>query len=131
MSSNLPVHPAPPEPPPANHDLPLHPQANNDVNLIAAEYAAGVTQLAQTLAKLDGANETQSGHVLRAKALLVGGGANSRSKEYMIALGGVFFGAFVQGFIEAVGNGNKWRTIVYVLLGFLGFALIVLGINKR
>lgn len=111
--------------------LELHPQAELDVKAIADEYGTNLISVADILAKQDGANQVQSGHIARATALLHGNVGSSKRKDALLLLGGALSGAFVQGFIESVSNGYKWRTVIYVFLGVLGMITSFVGIQKR
>lgn len=120
-----------PIPLPDVNNIRLHAEAERLADVHATDYGTQVIRLAKILAVQDSANEVQSGHIEAARALIRREPERSRSTELALVVGGALFGAFVQGFIDALGDGKPLLIVTYVILGFLGLGIVVWAILRR
>ncbi len=55
---------------------------------------------------------------------------NRPKKELALIIGSSMFGAFVQGFITEIWNGNTTLIVIYVLCGFIGMIIVFMGLKS-
>lgn len=68
-------------------------------------------------------------HIEKALELIISRKRNNTS-QFILMIGSALFGAFVQGFISEVMNGNITLIVVYVILGFIGTFLSIWSFRK-
>ncbi len=111
-------------------DKPLHPNAVNLARESVDNYAASLIVLAKTLAFQRGDDEVLSTHIYEALDIIQTRKRRKRWKDFMLAIGGALFGAFVSGFITELSAGrSKLLLAVYVVLGILGMILAFAGLQ--
>jgi len=94
-------------------------------------YAASLVVLAKTLAYQRGDDEVLSTHVFEALNIIQSRKKRKRWKDFMLAIGGALFGAFVSGFVTELSTGHsKLLLAVYVTLGMVGMILIFGGLQE-
>jgi hypothetical protein len=125
------TNPPAPIPLPDVATIQLHPDAERLADIIVASHRQDIIQLAKTLAVQDSANQVQSGHIEAARMLFRKTSPRNKLTEIVLALGGAFFGAFIQGFIEALANNRTTLIPVYVALGFLGLGMVFWNLLRR
>ncbi|MCI0489853.1 MAG: hypothetical protein L0229_24950 [Blastocatellia bacterium] len=111
-------------------DKPMHPNAVSIARENVNEYAASLIVLAKTLAYQRGDDEVLSTHVQEALNIIQTRKQRKRWKDFMIAVGGALFGAFISGFITELSTGySKFLLAIYVALGVMGLVLIFAGLQ--
>ena len=92
-------------------------------------YLAELIYEADRRARIRGGNDIQSGDIESAKEYLEG---RARGRYWAVFLGSGFFGAGLQGFVEAVA-GSKGSAFVALYLSFiiLGLLLVYYGAPRR
>jgi peptidoglycan/LPS O-acetylase OafA/YrhL len=111
-------------------DKPLHPNAVELARESVDDYAASVIVLAKTLAYQRGDDEVLSTHIYEALEIIQSRRRRRRWKDFVLAIGGALFGAFVSGFITELSTGHsKLLLAVYVVLGVLGMVLMFAGLQ--
>jgi hypothetical protein len=93
-------------------------------------YAASLIVQAKTLAYQRGDDEVLTTQVNEALDIIQSRRRRKRWKDFMLAVGGALFGAFVSGFITELSTGHgKLLLSVYVILGVMGMVLIFGGLQ--
>jgi hypothetical protein len=108
-------------------DLELHPAAQSAVLDRVNEFATTLILEAKRLAYQKKADVVLSSYVEESLELITSGRQESLTKQLAQFIGGAFFGAFIQGFITELSNGNTFLIVMYVILGFAGFGLFTWG----
>lgn len=111
----------------------LRPEADQYIQNASAIHAALLVRLAGILAVRDQADEVQSIHAEKASAILGDLDTRSIRRETMILLGGALFGAFLQGFTDAVTaeHLSALKIVTYAGFGMLGVVLALWGLLRR
>jgi hypothetical protein len=111
-------------------DKPLHPNAIALARESVDIYAASLLVQAKNLAYQRGDDEVLTTHVYEALEIIQSRRRRKRWKDFMLAVGGALFGAFVSGFITELSTGHsKLLLSVYVILGVFGMILIFGGLQ--
>lgn len=132
----------PPVPPPSPSARPprpgvdtiqFRPEANQYIQSASTNYGALLKELARILAVRGQADEVQTIHAEKATHILSDSGAKSIRREVLILFGGGLFGAFLQGFTDAVITSpvSPLKVVTYVAFGLLGLALALWGLLRR
>lgn len=123
-----------PQPPPIKRpieEITLHPQAGQLARTLVADYSALLTRQGQVLAARQAMDQVQRVHIEQARHLLAQDDRKSRVRELCLVFGGRLFGAFVQGFIEALADNKPPLIVIYVIAGFVGVGLIFWALWQR
>jgi len=111
-------------------DRPLHSHAVEVARESVDDYAASLVVLAKTLAFQRGDDEVLSTHVYEALNTLQNRKNRTRWKDFLLAIGGALFGAFVSGFVTELSTGHSNVLLtVYVVLGLIGMFAIFAGLQ--
>jgi hypothetical protein len=112
-------------------DKPLHPNAVELARESVDVYAASLLVQAKTLAYQRGDDEVLSTHIQEALEVIQSRKRRKPWRDFMLAVGGALFGAFISGFITELSTGHsKLLLTVYVLLGVLGMVLIFASLQE-
>lgn len=106
----------------------IHPQAQVFARQEIKQFATALILRAKTLAYERNDEVVLVNHVKEALTEMREKPRRKRWKELVILIGGSFFGAFVQGFIAELANGNTTLVVVYVMLGFVGLVMALAAI---
>ena len=96
----------------------------------AKDYAAAILHNARLIAYRDHALEVKRVHIEEAIETINKSKKRPWSRDLLITIGGALFGAFVQGFIQELSDGNTILIAVYVVLGFIGVLLVFQGLSR-
>ena len=111
-------------------ERPLHQNAVELVRESVDVYAASLLVQAKTLAYQRGDDEVLSTHINEALEIIQSRRRRKRWRDFMLAVGGALFGAFVSGFVTELSTGHsKLLLAVYVLMGVFGMILIFAGLQ--
>lgn len=105
--------------------------AEDALKRYAKDYAAAILLNARLDAFRDNSEEIQLRHVEKAIEKLNKPNKRAWAKELMITVGGALFGAFIQGFITELSNGNPILITIYVILGLAGMLLVFNGLTRE
>lgn len=108
----------------------LHPEAAESARELATNYAAALVLQGKLLAAQQRANQVQSIHIEQARDLIAEGQRRGWRREILLVMGSALVGAFFQGFITELSAGHKTLVAVYVALGFIGMALVFIGLRR-
>jgi len=108
----------------------LEERADSALKQYAKDYAAAILLNARLIAYRNNSEQIELSHVEKAIENISKTKKNLWSKDLVITIGGALFGAFVQGFITELSNGNPILVAVYVILGFAGIMLVFWGITR-
>jgi hypothetical protein len=112
-------------------EKPLHPNAVELAREAVSDFSASLIVLAKTLAYQRRDDEVLSTHVYEAMEIIQNRKRRKRWKDFMLAIGGAMFGAFVSGFATQLNTGNsKVLLAFYVIVGVLGMILIFAGLQE-
>lgn len=109
----------------------LHPNAARLAREQVNEFAFALLLLAKSFAHRRGDDEVMSTHVQEAVKSLRSHRQHRLRKDFLIALGGALFGAFITGFISELSAGQNRLVIAgYVALGIIGLPLIFINLQE-
>ncbi|MBT3320746.1 MAG: hypothetical protein HN392_00500 [Anaerolineae bacterium] len=111
-------------------DMDLYPDAKDTAIRIVDEFATSLVLEAKSLAYQEKADVILSSHIEDANELIRTKRKDAISKQVSQIIGGAFFGAFIQGFVTELSNGNALLIGIYVALGFVGVGLFTWGLWK-
>jgi hypothetical protein len=111
-------------------EKPLHPNAVALASETVSDFSTALIVLAKTLAYQRRDDEVLSTHVYEAVEIIQNRKKRKRWKDFMLAVGGAMFGAFVSGFATQLNTGDsKVLLAFYVTVGLLGMILIFAGLQ--
>jgi hypothetical protein len=112
-------------------EKPLHPNAVELARETVGDFSASLIVLVKTLAYQRRDDEVLSTHVYEALEVIQSRKTRKRWKDFMLAIWGAMFGAFVSGFATQLNTGNsKVLLAFYVIVGVLGMILIFAGLQE-
>ncbi len=114
-----------------NAEITLNAHAETLASTLATDYENSLIELAKMLATRQRADQVQRVHVEQAHTTLAQIHYTSWSREFLLIVGGAFFGASIQGFIEALADNKKPLVITFVILGFLGMVMVFQALRQR
>ena len=106
----------------------FHLQASRLVDKHIEAFARSLKLQAQIIAQKNKADIVLSNHVEDAINRL-NSHSNSLSQNLLIIIGSTLLGIFIQEFITEIFHGNITMLGIYIILGFLGFFLVVCAIR--
>ncbi len=111
--------------------LPLYADAEKLLKEEADNYEASLLLQSKLIAFQRKDDLVLSNHVKEAKDVIRAEWKQKWTRELMLVVGGALLGAFVQGFITELSNGNSALVVIYVLLGFIGMFLVFWSLRQR
>jgi len=108
----------------------LHPNAENLAKKEINDFAVNLLLRSKIIAHQQKGDLVMTNHVKEALEEIRKSPNRSRLKEIIVLVGGSLFGAFIQGFITELSNGNTVLVIVYVLMGFIGIVAALMAILR-
>ncbi len=112
-------------------EITLNAPAETFARTLAADYENSLVELAKILATHQQADQVQRIHIEQAHTTLTLVHDTSWTRELLLILGSALFGAFVQGFIEALADDKKPLVVTYVILGLLGMVMVFRALRQR
>lgn len=111
-------------------NTPMIKQAEEQARKYIENFATSLILQAKIIA-YHGANEmVLTNHIDEALEAISKEKKQSWSHEMFITLGGAFIGAFIQGFISELSNGNRLLIAIYTILGFIGMLMVFWGLHR-
>ena len=107
----------------------LHPQAKEHAQKLITNFATSLIFQAKLLAFRRGAEVVLSKDVDDALNSITQARTQSWKTQLVIAFGGAMFGAFLEGFIDALSPVNVLQIVIYVIMGFIGMFLVFWGLR--
>jgi len=111
----------------------VHPEAEVRIRQYVSDFATSLLLQARLLAHEGRDSIVLSRHVERA-ASIIKKAADERGwiKDLFIAVGGAFFGTFLQGFVGELSAIEVRRLVVtiYTVFGFVGMLMVVWGLRR-
>lgn len=111
-------------------DIELHPNAKKQARQHVNNFSTALILQAKIIAYRTKADTVLTHHINDALDAINNERKQSWSRELLIILGSAFVGAFIQGFISELSNGNSLLIVIYTILGFTGMFMVFLGLRR-
>lgn len=108
----------------------LHPEAKKLARQHINHFAASLVLQAKLLAFRRSAEVVLTTDVEEALDTITTDRKQTWERQFAMALGSAFFGAFVPGFLAGLSGGNALLTGAYSILGFVGLLLVFWGLRR-
>jgi len=108
----------------------MHSHARESVIQYVEEFSTSLILQSKLIAYRSEADIVLRKHVNEALSEIQSATKTSWNKEILVIIGSAFFGAFAQGFVTELSNGNTTLILVYVILGFVGIFMIFWALRR-